>query len=522
LKAFKNICIPCLLILATFLIALDGFAQRKSKVFVERTKVQRYRERIGKEELIGNVIMRHENTRFYCDSAYLNDKANSFEAFSNVHINVNDSIDVYGDRMIYDGNTRVAELFGDVKLIDKNTVLTTDHLVYDRKARTAFYDDDGTITNKDNVLVSKTGYYKTTNKTFYFRKDVVLTNPESTTYSDTLIYNTSNETAYFRGPTVIRGKESTIYTTDGWYDTKNDFSKLKNRPQITSSEQTITADSIFYNNQTYNGKAYGTVQILDTLRQVIVRGKRGEMWDKKGVSYITDSALAITYDARDSLYIHSDTMWMMFDESRSAKTMLAYNNVRFFRYDLQGKCDSLAYNMSDSTIRLYHDPAIWSGKNQLTADSINLAIVNNRVDSLIMYNTAFIVSKDSTETFNQIRGKDMVGYFTNNELTSIKVDGNAQTVYYIREDDGYLMGINLAESSAMTIRLKDSDVKTISYRTEAEEVMYPEPELPNEMRKLKGFNWQELFRPLCKEDIFRKPGEEIKTEQQELETSLEE
>jgi hypothetical protein len=215
-------------------------------------------------------------------------------------------------------------------------------------------------------------------------------------------------------------------------------------------------------------------------------------------------------------------MWMMFDESRSAKTMLAYNNVRFFRYDLQGKCDSLAYNMSDSTIRLYREPALWSGKNQLTADSINLAIVNNRVDSLIMYNTAFIVSRDSTETFNQIRGKDMVGYFANNELTSIKVDGNAQTVYYIREDDGYLMGINLAESSSMTIRLKDSDVKTISYRTEAEEVMYPELELPVEMRKLKGFNWQELFRPLSKEDIFRKPGEEVKTGQPELETNLEE
>jgi lipopolysaccharide export system protein LptA len=516
------------LVLVSVLIlgsAPDVSAQRKSKVFVERTKVQRYTEALGKERLIGDVIMRHEQTRFYCDSAYLNDKANSFEAFSNVHINVNDSVDVYGDRMIYDGNTKVAELFGNVKLVDKNTVLTTEHLVYDRKIKTAFYDVGGTITNKDNVLVSETGYYHTESKIFYFRKNVVLTNPESETYSDTLVYNTINETAYFRGPTVIRGNESTIYTDEGWYDTRSDFSKLTKRPKISSSEQIVTADSIHYNNQTYYGKAFGYVEVLDTIHQVVIRGGFGEMWDKQGMSYITDSALAITYDERDSLYIHADTMWMMFDKDKSAKQMLAYFNVRFFRKDLQGKCDSMAYSMSDSTIRLYDDPVLWSGKNQLTADSINLAIVNNRVDSLIMYNTAFIVSKDSTETYNQIRGKDMVGYFSNNELKKIRVDGNAQTVYYIREDDGYLIGINLAESSSMLIRLQDGDVRTINYQLQAEEVMFPELELPGEMRRLKGFNWQELFRPISKEDIFRTPSINLvseSTEEEKEEPGLEE
>ena len=201
-------------------------AQRKSKVYVERTNVQRYNQSLDKERLIGNVIMRHENTTFYCDSAYLNDKGNSFEAFGNVHINVNDSIDVYGDRMLYEGNTKIAELFDNVKLIDKNTVLTTEYLVYNRNTRIAYYNNDGKIVNEDNTLTSKTGTYNTDSKIFYFRKDVVLVNPDSETYSDTLIYNTVSETAYFRGPTVMRGEESTIYTEYGWYDTKRDLSKM--------------------------------------------------------------------------------------------------------------------------------------------------------------------------------------------------------------------------------------------------------------------------------------------------------
>lgn len=485
--------------------SLEIYAQKKSKVHVERTKIQRFTESLGMERLLGDVIIRQENTRFYCDSAYLYDKENNFEAFSNVHIAVNDSVDVYGDRLLYDGNTRIAELFDNVKLVDKNTVLTTEHLVYNRNNKTAYYDNDGTIVNQDNTLISKQGYYQTENKTFYFQKDVVLTNPDSETYSDTLIYNTVNETAYFHGPTVIRGKESTIYTEYGWYDTKTDFSQLSRRPSISSSEQIITADSILYNNKTYFGKAYGHVTVLDTIHQVIIKGKFGEMWDKKGKSYITDSAMAITYDDKDSMFIHSDTMWMYFDKDRKAKKMLSYYNVRFFRDDMQGKCDSMAYNMQDSTIRLYDEPVLWSGKNQLTSDSINIMVSENKVDSLMMYNTAFIVSKDSTSSFNQIRGKDMVAYFRKNELYKINVDGNAQTVYYIREEDGYLIGINLAEASAMTIKLKDSDVNTINYRSKPLEVMYPEKELPADMKTLKGFNWQEFLRPQSKLDIFNNP-----------------
>jgi hypothetical protein len=131
-----------------------------------------------------------------------------------------------------------------------------------------------------------------------------------------------------------------------------------------------------------------------------------------------------------------------------------------------------------------------------------------------MYNTAFIVSKDSTSSFNQIRGKDMVAYFRKNELYKINVDGNAQTVYYIREDDGYLIGINLAEASAMTIKLKDSDVKTINYRSKPVEVMYPEKELPGDMKTLKGFNWQEYLRPQSKIDIFTNPQKSIEKKEE--------
>ncbi|MCF6169923.1 MAG: hypothetical protein L3J66_02980 [Bacteroidales bacterium] len=503
-----------ILIALIFILAPFAHAQKKTRVKVEQADRQLYDETFSKEieRLIGNVILRQEETRFFCDSAYLNTQKRNFEAFGNVHIAVNDTVDVYGDRMHYEGDTRVAELFGNVQLVEKTTTLTTEHLIYNRITKTAFYDKGGTIVNGNNTLTSKKGYYHTETKIFYFRKDVVLINPDSETYSDTLIYNTINETAYFEGPTVIRGKESTIYCERGWYDTKNDFSKLTRRPSISNAQQTITADSLLYDNKSAFGEAFGNVVVLDTLHQVIISGKYGEMWDSEGRSFITDSALAITYDGTDSLYIHSDSMWMYFDKERNAKKLLAYYSVRFYREQLQGKCDSLVYTMNDSTIRFHTGPVLWSGRNQLTADSISIFVAGNRVDSLEMYNTAFIVSRDSTDTFNQIRGKNMTGYFRKNDLFKISVDGNAQTVYYIREEDGYLIGINLAESSTMDIRLVNSQVNAISYQTKAVEKMYPEKDYPQDQKTLKGFSWQESLRPLSKYDIFRSQTSPVPTQ----------
>ncbi len=487
----------------------NAVAQQKSRVIIEHADSYKYNARIGEntQRLIGNVAIRQDSTLFYCDSAYLDEANNSFEAFSNVHIKVNDTVDVFGGRLFYDGNTKIAELFDSVKLVDKNTVLYTDHLIYNRITKTAYYDHNGRIENADNVLISRIGLYFTETRTFHFQKDVVLTNPDQETYSDTLIYNTNNETAYFLGPTLMRGKESLIYCEDGWYDTKNDLTNLRKRPSISNAEQTISADSIYYDNNTMFGKAMGHVRIVDTLYRVILQGKRGELWDSKGISYVTDSAVAITYDDQDSLFIHSDTMWMFFDKERQARLMKAYYNVRFYRTDLQGKCDSMSYSMTDSTIRLYNKPVLWSGKNQLNSDSIAIAVSGSKVDSLMLYSTAFIVSRDSTDTYNQIRGKDMVAYFARNQLSRISVNGNAQTVYYVREEDGYLIGVDIAEASGMMIKIKDSEIQTISYFSSVNEDMFPENQLTHEQTFLKDFSWQNLIRPTNKFDIFPRTDE---------------
>jgi len=488
------------------LVTISSHAQTRTRIHVLHADAYNFDAALGKDtqRLIGHVKMKQDSTLFMSDSAYLNDKKRDFDAFGQVHININDTLNLYGDRLHYNGKTRIAELFGHVVLQDDKAKLSTEHLVYNRVNHIASYDVGGTIVSDSNILTSKRALYNTETKIFHFKKDVVLTNPDQVTHADTLIYNTNNKTAYFRGPTVIKGSQSTIRCVNGWYDTENDISKLKDRPIIESDGQKLIADSLEYNNRTTFGRAFGRVQVIDTQHSMIVEGRVGEMWDKKGLTYVTDSAMAISYDRTDSLFIHADTLWVFFDAKRKAKKMLAYHGVRFYRTDLQGKCDSMSYVMNDSSLRLYTKPVIWSGKNQLSADSMRLSIHNNQIDSLSLFNHSIIVSRDSTTSFNQIAGRLMIGYFRQNRIYQMNVDGNAQSIYWVRDDKHRLIGVNKAEASNMLIRISNNEIRAINYKEKPTETMYLEKELTKEERYLKDFKWLVKLRPISKDDIFRK------------------
>ncbi|MBN2616264.1 MAG: hypothetical protein JXR71_11285 [Bacteroidales bacterium] len=498
------------LFLAANLWVLNASAQKTSRITIEGADAYNYNIHLGKniKRLIGHVRLRQDSTLFMSDSAYLDDKAKDFDGFGNVHINVNDTLNIYGDRIHYNGGTKVAELFGTVRLQDPKTTLTTNHLIYNRKTQIAYYDVGGTIHSDTNVLKSTTGYYNTKTHIFYFRKNVHLTSPDQQTFSDTLIYNTNNGIAFFKGPTTIKGSESTLFCTNGWYDTRNEISRLYNHPEVYSNSQVLSADSLFYESKTSEANAFGNIRVVDSSRQLIVKGQLAKMWDKQGKVYITKRAQAITYDSEDSLYMHADTLWLYFNKKRKAKKLLAYHGVRFYRTDLQGVCDSLSYTMSDSTMRLFTNPVIWSGKNQLSSDTIVINITKNQVDSMTMVRDAFIISLDSNKYFNQIKGRDMVGYFRSNRIYLIKVDGNAQSVYWARDDHKRLIGINKAESGFMLIHVEDNKIVGINYIDNPSETLFPKEKLPENIKKLDGFDWKVSLRPQDKEDIFRK-GKDI-------------
>jgi lipopolysaccharide export system protein LptA len=455
------------------------------------------------QRLIGNVVLTHDTTTLYCDSAYLNDAQNFVLAYGNVHIKVSDTLNLFGDSLNYDGNTRLAKVWSNVRLIDNQTTLTTDTLSFDRSTEIAKYDYWGKIVNDKNILVSKHGYYYTTPKQFFFKEKVTVINPDYVMHSDTMMYNTVSEVAYFYGPTTIKGEEDSIFCENGWYNTREDIARFRKNGWIYHLDQALTGDSLYYERKTGLGQAFMHAVIIDTVQKAFISGNYGELQRKKGYAYMVDSTLVKMIDKKDTLFMHSDTVYATFDTSNKIKTIRCNYKVKFFRKDLQGMCDSLSYHGSDSTMFLYHNPVLWSEKNQLTADSIKLTILKSQIDSMVLYSNAFIISRDDTNKYNQVKGRDMVGFFNNNQLYKIKVKGNSETIYFGREEDGSLIGITRIYASDMLIFVENNQIVTITYIVEPKSVTYPEKDISPHDLKLKGFKWIEDKRPVTRFDIFR-------------------
>jgi len=317
------------------------------------------------------------------------------------------------------------------------------------------------------------------------------------------MYNTVSKITYFYGPSNIKGKEDSIYCENGWYNTHSDIARFRKNGWIYHLEQQLTGDSLYYERKTGYGQAFHHAMLIDTVQKTTLTGNYGELHRIKGFAFMTDSAVVKMIDKKDTLFMHSDTVYSRFDTNRHIKNILCYYKVKFFRRDLQGMCDSMAYHGSDSTMYLYHNPVLWSEKNQLTGDSIKITMLNSQIDTMILYNTAFIISKDDTNKFNQVKGRNMIGYFKNNELYKVKVLGNSETVYFAREEDHSLIGITKVLSSDMLIFVEKNKFKSITYINEPKGGTYPEKEVSPYDLKLKGFLWIEGKRPLKMMDIFK-------------------
>jgi len=487
-----------------------SFAQRT--VEIKNANTLEDGENIGKgvKRLIGNVALKEGNMYMYCDSAYLFPD-NSIKAFHNLHIVKGDSVNIYGTLLNYNGPTRIAEITKNVRLIEKGSTLQTELLYYDTRSSVATYPNGGTIVSKQNTLTSQSGYYNPKKKTFSFKKNVVLTNPQYVMNCDTLNYHAGTNTAYFNGPTEIKSQGDYIYCESGWYNTDNDNAKFSKNAYIVTKSQTMKGDSIFFDKAKDIGRAYGHVAIIDTAQSIIVTGDAAIRLGKLETSTVTGHALLKQYYGTDTLFLHGDTLRAIDEHPVSKKgikdttitwrVFYAYRKVKFFRTDIQGKCDSLVYSGKDSLMRLFKSPVLWQEENQLTAEIVEIKTSGGQIKNLFLKNQAFIISKEDSVKYNQIKGKQMTGHFRENKLAKIFVEGNGQTIYFAKDKEK-LIGVNRANCTNLMIYITDNKVAKITFLKKPDATLFPMNEFVPKEFLLKDFTWREKERPNSVADIF--------------------
>ena len=539
--------------------------------------------------MLGHVSFRREGALMFCDSAYKYTDSEKFDAFGNVKIIQGDSLHLYGDKMYYDGDTKLARLVNNVKLIDKSITLTTEALDFDLATNIGYYNNRGKIIDTANVLTSVIGRYYSNDNMFFFKDSVVVTNKDFILRADTLKYNSQTERAFIVGPTTITGteKDGVLYSERGWYDTRKNTAELYKSSKITNKSQVLEADTLFYDRASGNGRGKYRVTLRDTTNKVVIKGRTGVYNEITKIGYVTDSAMFIQYGKKDTLYMHADTLLTKPDTIQTKpnisqikpeiiirkpatipdkiiphksdtiltktdslrvkvdmpqiktdtlrvkvdqpqiktvsirvkadtplvkagtpaitrnddKFFMAYRHVRFHKADVQGQCDSLGYRMKDSTLLMFYDPVLWSQQDQMTAEKIQFTSKKPDPNIARLENNAFLVMSEDSVKFNQISGKIIIGQIFDNKLRIADVNGNAQSLYYLKDKNRYA-GMNRLISSKIKLHLTNNQIDSIRFYPKPEGKTIPIKELQPEDIHLEGFIWRDSERPINQFDLY--------------------
>ena len=498
-----------------FLFVTLGFAQENKEVILENSDFTEENdfEVPGAVVFTGNVRVLHNGIKIRCNKAYYFREEKYLKAFGNVQINQGDTIFMNSKYAEYDAKIEYAFATGDVSMRSPESTLVTDTIYFDKKNQQAFYNSFGTIQNKENTLKSKSGRYYIDQKKYKFTTAVTLTNPQSVIKTNNLDFYEGPGHAYVFGPSTITSKGNVIYTENGFYDTKKDVGKLSKNSKITYDNKIIEGDDLFFDQKKNYSRGINNVKITDTVNKVIATGHYAELYrnveTKKDSMVLTKKALIKTLVEKDTMYMHGKKI--IVSGPPTDRVIRASNNVRFYKTDMSGKCDSLHSSTKNQLTQLIGRPVLWNGDNQMTGDVMHL-IGNNqteKLDSLKVLKNAFIIQKDtlSKNGFNQMKGQNLYGRFEDNKLREVDIIKNAESIYYIWTEKNEFIGIRKAVSSRINMEMKDNQMETVTGYNNTESNIYPEEEFPENARKLRGFLWRGEERILTKDDIF--PAEEL-------------
>ncbi len=187
-----------------------------------------------------------------------------------------------------------------------------------------------------------------------------------------------------------------------------------------------------------------------------------------------------------------------FPEDSVYKMIKAYRRVKMYRTDSQLVCDSLVLMNTDSVIRLYIEPVMWNENNQITADSMAIYTANELISKAHFMGDPIMGMEIDTTYYNQVKGKDMTALFADGVVYRNDVEGNAQTIYYMQnEDSPEVTGLMYIESASITFYLLEGEIDKISYKQNPTYVLYPMNMIPETQElRLKDFEWHYDRRPL--------------------------
>lgn len=214
-------------------------------------------------------------------------------------------------------------------------------------------------------------------------------------------------------------------------------------------------------------------------------------------SILADSVKVVV----DSSALYVDKLSGVEKDTTEVKFIDIFRNVRFYRSDMQGLCDSLVYSGLDSMARFYKSPVIWQERvNQFSADSIQGVVKNGKLSKVDLLSNAFIATQEDTLHYNQIKSSEMAAYFKDGQLCRFDALGGVSAIFYM-EEKGIISLMDQEECKMLTAKIKNNQIQRTRSIGDLKQNVLPVFGLSMESQRLKGFEWRGDEMPKSRLDV---------------------
>lgn len=503
----------------------------------------RYNGLTRKAQLMGNVALSDSMATLFTEELFydMNQRMGYYENQGAIY---SDSAKLTSRRAYYYVDSSTVYFKDSVRFNHPRLNLTADTLEFNTETEEVYFHGPTYIFNEDKMIYCESGFYDSQRDYAEFIDEAFFVNQEDSTveraFGDTIIYYGKTRSYTLKGDASLEDEERIVRSEVIHYDGSTDSYRFEGNPEFESTDKSqsiiseesyydaeqekmsfigsvfmqdgdnqLRADSVDYYETKKDAKARGHVVWTDMSSGSQIFCGAADYNDSTGYLFARRSPLMSTLVEEDTLWMRADTLISYRDhpeeETDSLRTLLAYPRVMFFKSDLQGLCDSMAYRDVDSVFRMFDNPRLWADSVQFTADTINMLLKNEQIHRIQLRQRAFIVNTLEQKYFDQIKGNNMLVYFREQELQAMDVETGAESVYYIRDEQDAYVGVNDVDATDMFVYFGDRQVQRIKFVSQPKATLYPMGQVGHQSLRLEGFRWLEAQRPKSKQSLLDLP-----------------
>ena len=486
--------------------------------------------------LAGNVLLQSGGEQLWTNKLYY-DLQYDLAFYDQSAVMVNDSTQISSNVGIYWVGTNLAKLVDSVVVIGEEVTLLTDSMYYKSSTQWAEFIAPTLIIQDDSRIYCESGFYDVLNQNAVFSQNAKFTRGDEVASADTISYVGEEERVslvgnahYTDGNRTIDSREIHFFDETGdveilgdayfqdstrtvaaeqiFYNERTDEIRTTGRSEIVEDNQVLEADTVDFDRKTGLGIAKGQVVFTDTASNTIVVCENA-FYDRENnyiLAFGKRRPLLKSLMEGDTMFLTADTL--MFQQVPDTSTtdtfqlFKAYNDVRLLKGTMQGLCDSMSFNSKDSIFHMFGQPILWSDTTQFTSDSIDVTLHDDAIDQVFLKRNGLIVNVVEGVFFNQIKGRSMTAQFEEDEIQDLLVQGNAESIYYARDEQDAFVGVNRVAASEILFTFEQKQLGGIRLFSMPDGVLSPMGDIDHDSFRLDGFIWREEERPKMLDDLF--------------------